>query len=545
MGTSNTDRAAERSRPALIQVKRGASAYATLEAMIKHGSVASKNAIRRRPLAAAAAAWLAMSGAHARAQPSPQRQPTQAGPADGEQQSPADSTTDHTLELPGRSLHFSATAGSIRLADQSGKAQADIAFVAYQLASMPPAKRPVTFVFNGGPGHASAWLHVGAVGPWRIPIAGAASVPSGSPEATPNADTWLDFTDLVFIDPAGTGYSRILASEEDARRRFWSVDGDIQSLAEIIRRWLDRNDRILSPKYILGESYGGFRAPRLAHELQLKQGVGVSGVVMVSPALDFGGRSRAFDPLYYATRLPSMVAAARAARGQDVTRESLADVEHYASGEYLLDLVRGESDADAVVRRSQRVAALTGLDPALVGRHHGVIGIDLFLHELFRQQRRVASGYDATVTSADPFPLDDMSDYPDPILEGLAAPVSSAMLALYEGVLNWRPSWTYHLSNKTAFEQWNWGRKLVRPESVTELRQAMALDPRMRVLVTHGFYDLLTPYFGSVMLLDQLPVSERAEQVRLAVYSGGHMFYARDQSRDTFRADAMRVFEVR
>jgi carboxypeptidase C (cathepsin A) len=529
----------------LIQVKHFVCAYATLATMTGQVSKTSKDTIRRRPLAVSLAAWLAMSGAHVRAQPSPQRQPTQAGAADGERQLPPDRTTDHTLELPGRTLHFAATAGLVRLSDQSEKPQADIAFVAYQLKSAPQIRRPVTFVFNGGPGHASAWLHVGAVGPWRIPLAGEASVPSGSPEPTPNADTWLDFTDLVFIDPAGTGYSRILASDEDARRRFWSVDGDIASLAEVIRRWLDQNDRILSPKYILGESYGGFRAPRLARELQSKEGVGVSGLVLVSPALDFGGRSRAFDPLYYSMRLPSMVAAARAAHGQTVSRDSLADVERYAAGDYLLDLVRGASDPAAIARRSQRVAALTGLDPALVGRHHGELGIDLFLHELFRQQERVASAYDATVTSADPFPLDDASEYPDPILEGLAAPVSSAMVALYTGKLNWRPQWTYHLSNKAAFQQWNWGRTLARPESVTELRQSLALDPRLLVLVAHGFYDMLTPYFGTVMLLDQLPASETAERVRLAVYPGGHMFYARDMSREAFRTDAMRVFDVR
>ena len=155
----------------------------------------------------------------------------------------------------------------------------------------------------------------------------------------------------------------------------------------------------------------------------------------------------------------------------------------------------------------------------------------------------MASGYDATVTSADPFPLDEFSEYADPILEGLAVPVSSAMVALYTNLLKWRPAWTYHLSNKAAFQQWDWGKMQTRPESVTVLRESMALDPRMRVLVAHGFYDMLTPYFGSVLLLDQIPAPDPAERIRLAVYPGGHMFYFRDASREAFRAAGLRLFE--
>ena len=183
------------------------------------------------------------------------------------QRLPPASTTHHTLELPGRTLHFEATAGAILLTDEKHVPRAELAFVAFQLEDAERARRPVTFAFNGGPGYASAWLNVGAVGPWRIAIGGDATAPSASPEPMPNAETWLDFTDLVFIDPAGTGYSRVLASNPEARRRLWSVDGDIEYLAEAIRRWLDRFDRNVSPRYLLGESYGGFRVPRLAREL--------------------------------------------------------------------------------------------------------------------------------------------------------------------------------------------------------------------------------------------------------------------------------------
>ena len=178
---------------------------------------------------------------------------------------PADSVTDQTVELPGRTLHFKATAGSIPLNDaESGALQAEIAYVAYVMGS-PADNRPVTFLFNGGPGAASAYLDIGAVGPWRLPLDNITS--STSPALGPNAETWLDFTDLVFIDPVGTGYSRIAASGDNVRRQFYSVDGDANALAVIIRKWIEKTGRQSSVKFVVGESYGGFRVPKVARAL--------------------------------------------------------------------------------------------------------------------------------------------------------------------------------------------------------------------------------------------------------------------------------------
>ena len=283
--------------------------------------------------------------------------------------------------------------------------------------------------------------------------------PLHRPSRSPIPETWLDFTDLVFIDPAGTGYSRLLGSNDAARRRLWSVDGDIDSLAETIRRWLDRFERGISPKYLLGESYGGFRAPRLARELANGQGTGVSGLILVSPALDLGGRSLAFDPFSFVTRLPSMAAAARAARAP-VTRAEVVDVERYAATDYLLDLTRGERDQDAIARRSERVAEYTRLDPVLVQRYHGKIDNNVFLREIDRAHHRIGSAYDATITGNDPFPLATVSNMPDPAVDALRAPVSSAMVAIYETRLNWRPDNPYQLYSAAANRQWDWGRGL-------------------------------------------------------------------------------------
>src|SRR5213078_3957792 len=236
---------------------------------------------------------------------------------------PPDPTTKQTLALPGRTLDFTATAGSIRIFDDKGEPQADIAYNSYQLDSADRASRPVTFLFNGGPGASSAWLQFGDAGPWRVSISGDGAVSSAAPDILPNAETWLDFTDLVFIDPVGSGYSRFVATGEEVRRRIYSVDGDVEAISVVIRRWLEKYDRLLSPKYVAGESYGGIRGPKVVRNLQTKQGVGVRGLILISPVLDFRDYSGS-SLMQYVARLPTMAAVAREAKGP-VTRNDLAE----------------------------------------------------------------------------------------------------------------------------------------------------------------------------------------------------------------------------
>jgi carboxypeptidase C (cathepsin A) len=451
---------------------------------------------------------------------------------------PPSVTTHHSLQMAGGSLHFTATADTIQLTDDSGKPRAELATIAYQQEGADPAKRPVTFVFNGGPGMASGWLQVGAIGPWRIAVGGDGGVPSASPLLLPNADTWLDFTDLVFIDPPGTGYSWV---RQDSERQYWSLAGDINALAEAIRRWLDRNGRNLSAKYILGESYGGFRAPRLARVLQSEFGVGVSGLVMISPLLDLHQESESYDPFRWVDRLPSEVAAAHAPEGP-LTRASVADAERYAATDYIADLLRGEHDPAAIARMSDRVAALTGLDPTLVRRFHGRLDPDVFLHDLDRSQHKIASVYDATIARGDPNSHRPYSVSPDPVLEGLKAPVTGAMVDIYSSKLNWRPDTLYRLSDEAAFDQWDWGRGMGRAESISAMQSALSLDPDLHILIAHGLFDLRTPYFATVRILRGLPDVDPPGRVRLVVYPGGHMFYMRDASRHALHDDARAMF---
>jgi carboxypeptidase C (cathepsin A) len=453
---------------------------------------------------------------------------------------PANVTTHQTLTLPDRELKFTATVGSIRLRDGKDAPLTDITFTAYQAEGADAATRPVTFVFNGGPGMASAWLQMGAIGPWRVRIDPASDGPSATPVPIPNTDTWLDFTDLVFIDPPGTGYSHILTADAEARRHLWSVAGDIDALGEAVRRWLDHNGRDVSRTYILGESYGGFRGPRLVRKLQSEEGVGITGLILLSPLLDSHVASGYADPMGSVDLLPSEVAVVRAQHGP-VTRADLADVEAYATSDYLVDMLRGGDDAAAIDRLSTRVAGLTGFDPATIRRVDG--RLDRFRFQRMLTPGRVSSAYDGTITRPDPEPHAMFSLYPDPVLAGFEAPVTSAMMAIYADKLNWHPDAVYHLANDNVFSAWDWGRGMGRPESFSALQAARSLDPHMRVLIAHGMFDLITPYFGTARMLRLLPKLDGAEPVTLRVYPGGHMFYFGDSSRAALRDDAKAVFD--
>jgi carboxypeptidase C (cathepsin A) len=454
---------------------------------------------------------------------------------------PPDSTTKHTLALPGRSLSFGASAGSIRLFDDKGEPQADIAYTAYQLDGLEPRTRPVTFLFNGGPGSASAWLQLGAAGPWRLPIGGDAATASAAPELLPNAETWLDFTDLVFIDPVGTGYSRFVAGGEEVRKRFWSVDGDVSVIALTIRRWLEKSDRLLSPKFIAGESYGGIRGPKVVRNLQTEQGIGIRGLILVSPLFDFRDYSGS-SLLQYVASLPTMAAVARQQKAP-VSRADLADVESYARGEFLLDLVKGPADQAATARLSDKVAALTGIDPAVSRRLTGRFDTSEFRREFDRAGGKVTGRYDASVTGFDPFPDSSAYRFGDPSSDPLIAPLTSAVVDLTTRKLNWRPDGSYQLLNGAVSGAWDFGRGRNPVESVTQLRQILALDPKLKLLVAHGLFDLATPYFGSRIVLDQLPAYASPDRVKLVVYPGGHMFYSRDAARQALRGEAEAVMK--
>lgn len=455
---------------------------------------------------------------------------------------PPESVTRHTLQLPGRILSFTATAGHLTLADQQGAPQAEIGFVAYTRDESNSVMRPVTFVVNGGPGASSAYLHLLAIGPWLLPLDGPTISPSASPGLVPNAGTWLDFTDLVFIDPPGTGYSRVVGGDQ-VRERFYSVQGDIDGLAAFVMRWLKEKNRLMSPKFFAGESYGGFRGPLLAQKLQGDHGVGFSGLILVSPVFDFDWLDQGTGaPWASAALLPSL-AAAKLSRHGPVSREALKEAEAYASGEYLVDLMRGLQDKEAVERVSRRVAELSGLSPEVSRRLAGRIDMRAAQRELRRNSSEIVSAYDTNVAIADPNPNAQVSRFEDPVLDGMTAPLTSAIIHHLTHTLNYKAEGRYNLLNGSLNGAWRWGNGRNGPENLEELRQALSLDGKMRVLVAHGFNDLVTPYFTSHLLLNQLPDLGPQKRVGLSVYEGGHMFYSRQESRQAFKADVQRLFD--
>jgi carboxypeptidase C (cathepsin A) len=463
--------------------------------------------------------------------------PVQNFPSVGEQHRlPPDSTTKQTITVRGRALNFSATAGSIRLFNGKGEPEADVAYTAYQLDGTEPASRPVTFFLNGGPGASSAWLQVGAAGPWRLNFENSVTTAAVSPELRPNPETWLDFTDLVFIDPVGTGYSRFVATGDDARKALFSIDGDVTELSLVIRRWLEKAGRLMSPKFVVGESYSGIRGPKIVRNLANQQGVGIRGLILVSPALDFRETSGS-SLLQYVASLPTMAAVARAAKGP-VTRADMADVEHYAAQEFLLDLVKGQADVEATTRLADKFATLTGIDQAVSRRLAGRLDVSEFRRELDRRDGRVTGRYDGTITGFDPSPDSSFYQFEDPSLEPLLAPVTSAVVDLTTRKLNWRPDGSYEVLSGAVNRAWDFGRGLSPAESTTQLRQILAADPKFKLLVAHGLFDLATPYFGSQIQLDQLPAYATPDRVKLVVYPGGHMFYSRDASRKALRDEA-------
>jgi len=492
--------------------------------------------MRFAPVTAAALAAAFLSCAAFALEPAPVKKPAEeASPARG---LPAEVVTNHSIALPGGKISFIARVGAIHLNDaQSGALQADVAYVSYERADANPETRPVAFVFNGGPGASSAWLGLGALSPWRVRLTDPLSA-SAPPLVTENLESWLSFADLVLIDPPGAGYSKIVAEGEELRKRLYSVQGDADAMAVAVREWLGARKRLASPKYLVGESYGGVRAVKLLHALRERESIGVSGLILVSPALDFAYLDSSHNPLALAATLPSYAAVARGATS-DAT---LADVEAYASGDYVSDLLKGVKDEQVVARLGEKIAQFTGLDRSLTTRLAGRIDVGTFTRERRRAEKQVLSAYDGDVAGYDPAPFSCESEWADPVLDSLRPIFGSAMARLTGEKLQWPIGEArYEIINDRVARDWDYGRRGRHGLDVAgDLREALALDPRLKVLIAHGVADLVTPYFASKLLLRQLPAFGEASRTRLIVLPGGHMTYVQDEARKALR-DAARA----
>jgi carboxypeptidase C (cathepsin A) len=451
---------------------------------------------------------------------------------------PADAHVEQTAEINGKTLRYTVTVGTIPVYDRDGKKTGEVVYTAY---TMEGKDRPITFAMNGGPGASSVYLNLGAIGPKRVAFGAEGDSPSDPATLKDNPGTWLDFTDLVFVDPIGTGFSRSLVSEAETKKLFYSTAPDIQYLSRVVYDWLVRNGRLNSRKYFVGESYGGFRGPRVTLYLQTKLGVAFNGVVLVSPYLnptveDDGDLS----PLPWMMTLPSIVAA-HLEREHKLTAEAMAPVIAYTRTDYAAALMKGRSDPAATEQMIQHVTELTGLDPVFVKRAGGRLETQAYLREVYRSEGKLGSRYDPNVTAWDPFPHDPSQRSNDPILESIIAPTTTAMVNFVTQTVGWKTDARYEALSEDVNRQWDGGDEL-RKGSVEQLREAVANDAKLHVLIVHGWNDLSCPFMGSVLTVDQMPVMGDPTRVQVKEYPGGHMFYSRPSSQMALRKDVMEMF---
>lgn len=443
-----------------------------------------------------------------------------------------------SIQLDGKTLKYTVTVGALPVRDKDGKVAGEVVVTAY---TADGENRPVTFAFNGGPGASSVYLNLGAIGPKHMNFGNEGESPSDPVKLTDNQGTWLDFTDLVFIDPVGTGFSRSLVPDDQAKKLFYSTQPDIEYLSRVVYDWLVLNDRLESRKYVVGESYGGFRGPRIAHYLQSQLGIAVNGVVLVSPYLNPEEESNGdLSPLPWMMTLPS-ITAANLERQHKLTPEAMQDVIAYTEGDYATALLKGRSDEAAQEKLIQHVTEMTGLDPQFVKFSGGRIDTHAYLREVHREQGKLGSVYDSNVTSFDPFPYSPEQRASDPILASIVAPLTTAMVDFDTRVVGWKVDARYNALSYEVNRLWDRDDDL-RHGSVPDLRQAVAADPKLRVLIVHGWNDLSCPFMGSVLTVDQMPVMGDPTRVAVHEFPGGHMFYTRDSGRIALRKDVMEMY---
>jgi carboxypeptidase C (cathepsin A) len=454
---------------------------------------------------------------------------------------PGDSVTEHTIDLAdGKKLTYTATAGTLALYDQSGEQSAAVFYTAYVAKDPGNAQRPVTFAFNGGPGAASAYLHLGLVGPKILQFGDHNDAATAQLRSNPS--TWIEFTDLVLIDPVGSGWSR--AAKSDGNDAFRGVRRDADFFAKVIALYIAKNGRSASPKYLLGESYGGFRAAKVARALLQDQGVAMSGIVMVSPLIEgaflFGGDR---FPLGAAMHLPSL-AAAELERTRSMSKEAMAQAERFALTEYLTTLAGPAPQGDAARAFYAKVAKLTGIAEDDVATSRGFLR-DYYVKNPGSAPGMLASSYDAAFAIDDPFPESRGNRSPDPILDGFTRAYSGAFVGYAREELGFKTDITYILLSSETSSNWNWregGRG--EPSASDDLRILLTFNPSFRLVIAHGYADMVTPYMASRYVIEHLPPFPHPERVQLLLYPGGHMFYTVEEARRNFSSEMKSFFKA-
>jgi carboxypeptidase C (cathepsin A) len=442
---------------------------------------------------------------------------------------PSDPVQRHlSVTISGQKIPYQVTTGKLQIKDDEGKPRASIFHVSYERSDLKDhATRPIMFAFNGGPGSSAVWLHIGVLGPRIIQLPGNGTSPPLPPvRMVDNPLSILDVCDLVFIDPVSTGYSR---AEKDVKAEdFHGLDEDIESVGDFIRRWVSEHDRWASPKYVLGESYGGIRAAGLASHLQSRYGMSLNGVVLLSSLLDFATLQPAQgNDLSYQVYLPSFTGAAHFHKKIQGDRDALVKQStEFAFGEYAAALLQGNDLAPEVCKTlAEKLASLTGIKAATWVEYDLRIPPTFFRSELCRAEGKVLGRFDGRVAWDSTNLAEDSPDY-DPSYSLAYGAFSTAMLDYLGRELGYKEDRPYEiLTGKVQPWRWNTSNGFVNLSS--RLAGAMRDNPHLKVLIMGGRTDLATPPEGvaySVRHMLDLPRGVRGN-LSTSFYEGGHMFY--------------------
>lgn len=456
----------------------------------------------------------------------------------------------HEIRIGGQLVRYKATAGWLIMKNDEGKPIARFGYTAYVRDGIAdPVRRPVLFGFNGGPGSSSIWLHMGILGPRRVVVDDPNFAPPPPTELVDNAYSVLDVTDIVMVDPVGTGYSKVLGDEKIENH--WGVDQDIASVAKFIVEWVTVNARWRSPKFILGESYGGIRAPGLAYKLQTSHDMNINGVILVSPFMDFvaGGDGLGID-LAHALYLPGLAATAwyhdRIENRPASLTEFLSEVETFAMDEYMPAMMRGYVLPDDEKRAvAEKLGRYTGTSTDYWVRAGLRVSHERFLQELGRDGRvttgRIDSRYEGPMLN----PLAERMDY-DPFFPAIGPAFTAGFKDYYRRELKVEVEDDYVVSAE-AWLKWDWKHAAPGapamfaapyPNVLPDMAHAMKMNPGLHVLVQQGYYDLATPYFTSLYYMKHLDIpAEARERIRVEMYEAGHMMYLHGPSREKYRED--------
>lgn len=462
------------------------------------------------------------------------------GPAVGGEIDETPVLTQHSINLDGQTLAYTATAAQMPLKDAAGETEAHIFYMAYTLNSATDsAKRPLTFCFNGGPGSASVWVHLGGMGPRSPRLLSNGGMPQPPYQLRDNPNTWLDKTDLVFIDPVGTGYSR--AKTTDVARRMNGVQGDISSVGEFIRMYLLRNNRTASPLFIAGESYGTFRAAGLAGYL-IDRGIAFNGLVLIGTTLNLETIWSRSDDLVYQLEFPTYAADAwyqKKAAPEYLKKDLkafLKDAETFAMGDYANALAKGD-DLSAPERKAviDRLVKFTGLEARYIDESNLRWDVAHFTRQLLRDQHETIGRYDGRLKGPSAMNTGETSEY-DPSSTLITPPFIAMFNNYVRNELNYKTDMLYYTSG--GIQPWDYGVQNGFGDTTSMLRSSMVKNPYMKVMVAAAYFDLATPYYAVEYTFNHMGLSPQMHKnITWDFYQAGHMLYIDSDSHAKMKHD--------